>query len=124
MTALAATRFGIRPEWREPLYRFVIGLVALLSAIAYLSKEEAALWTQLGLSIVTLLFAALFATSTLRQVLYPVLATAGGLLTWYGYVNSDQWPLILAAAVQMFGLSTAAAKTVQKPIVLGSTPGS
>ncbi|MCV7424346.1 hypothetical protein H7K45_27745 [Mycobacterium yunnanensis] len=109
------TRFGIRPEWREPLYRGVTGLVALLLALAYLSKEEAALWTQLGLASVTLLFAALFATSTVRKLLYPLLVAAGGLLTWYGWVNAEQWPLILAATAQMFGLSTAAAKAVQAP---------
>ena len=114
MTTVTVTRFGIRPEWREQGYRIVTGLVGLLVAFAYLSQEEAALWTQLGLSSVTLLFAALFATSTWRLVLYPVLAAAGPLLVWYGIVSDVQWPLILQAAIQLFGLSTAAAKVVQE----------
>ena len=112
-TDVGYARFGIHPEWRETGYRVVTGVVGLLLAFAYLSQEEAALWTQLGLSTVTLVFAALFATSTWRQVLYPVLAAAGALLVWYGVVTGEQWPLILQAAIQLFGLSTAAAKTIQ-----------
>jgi len=114
VTTEAVTRFGIRPEWREAAYRFITGLVALLLAFAYLTEEEAALWTQLGLSSVTLLFAALFATSTWRQVLYPVLAAGGAILVWYGLVTDEALPLILSAAAQMFGLSTASAKVVQE----------
>lgn len=114
MTTVSVTRFGIRPEWREPGYRVITGVVGLLVAFAYLSQEEAALWTQLGLSSVTLLFAALFATSTWRLALYLVLAAVGPLLVWYGVVNDEQWPLIFQAAIQLFGLSTAAAKVVQE----------
>lgn len=112
-TDVGHARFGIQPEWRETAYRVVTGVVGLLLAFAYLSQEEAALWTQLGLSTVTLAFAGLFATSTWRRVLYPVLAAGGALLVFYGYVTNEQWPLILQAAVQLFGLSTAAAKTIQ-----------
>jgi hypothetical protein len=115
VTVETITRFGIRPEWREAAYRIVTGVVGLLASFAYLAQEEAALWTQLGISSVTLLFAALFATSTWRAVLYPVLATGGALLTWYGVVADAQLPLILAAAAQLFGLSTAAAKVVTLP---------
>lgn len=113
MTNTSVTRFGIRPEWRETGYRWVSGAVGLLLTLAYLSQEEAALWTQLGLSSVTLLFAGLFATSTWRRVLFPFLAAAGGLLVWYGVGTEQAWPLILQAALQMFGISTAAAKVVQ-----------
>lgn len=113
MTTVSVTRFGLKPEYRETFYRYVTGVVGLLVAFAYVSQEEAALWTQLGLSSVTLLFAALFATSTWRQVLYPVLATGGALLVWYGVVTNEQWPLILQAGIQLFGLSTAASKVVQ-----------
>lgn len=113
MTTEAVTKFGIKPEWREPAYRFVTGAVGLLAALAYLTQEEATLWTQLGLSVVTLLFATLFATSTWRLVLYPALAASAALLTWYGIGTDEQWALILSAGVQMFGLSTASAKVVQ-----------
>lgn len=116
MTETAITRFGIRPEWREQAYRIVTGVVGLLVALTYLSEKEAALWIQLGLSSVTLLFAALFATSTWRAVLYPVLAAAGPVLVFYGVFADQQWPLILQAAVQLFGLSTASAKVVQLTI--------
>lgn len=115
MTTMSVTRFGIRPEWREPAYRIVTGVVGLLVAFAYLSQEVAALWMQLGIASVTLLFAALFATSTWRLVLYPVIAALGPLLVWYGLVGEHQWPLVLQAAIQLFGLSTAAAKTIQAP---------
>lgn len=115
VTFLDRVRALFPPEYREAAYRAVAGIATLLAGTAFLSQEEAALWTQLGLSSVTLLFAALYATSTWRLVLYPVLAAVGPLLVWYGVVSDESWPLILQAAVQIFGLSTAAAKVVQAP---------
>lgn len=124
MTAgVAITRFGIRPEWREAWYRLVAGLGALLLSFGYLQEQEAALWTQAGISSVTLLFAALFAPGSARQLVYPVLAAAGPLLTWYGLVGDERWPLILAAVTQMFGLVTAGAKVVQLPPAPPQPPG-
>ncbi len=113
MTTVVMTRFGIRPEWRELFYRYASGSVALLLAFGYLEEQEAALWTQLGISTVTLLFASLFAPGTWRQFLYPVLALGGAVATWYGIVNGEDLPLILSAAAQMFGITTAGAKVVQ-----------
>lgn len=112
---LERIRASIRPEWRETGYRLVAAVVMFLAAFGILDDQEAALWTQLGLSVVTAGFAALFATSGRRIALYMVAGPLGGLLMLYGIVTQERWALITAAAAQAFGIATAAAKTVQSP---------
>src|SRR5689334_11965312 len=67
---LARIRASIKPEWREGGYRVVTGAIMLLFALGVMEKEEAALWTQLGISVITTLFAIVFATSGWRTALY------------------------------------------------------
>lgn len=100
---------------RESLYRGVSAFIILLFAFGVLDENEAALWTQLAVSVVTCLFALLYATSTWRVALYLVVGPLGAVLMGYGIVTDTRWALIVAAVGQALGVSTAAAKTVQTP---------
>jgi hypothetical protein len=81
-----------------------------------LNADQSTLWTQLGVSTVTLLFAMLYSTSTWRTALYAVVGPLGALLMGYSIVNDVRWALITAAVGQLFGITTAAAKTVQSSV--------
>lgn len=106
----------VPPSAREAGYRVVAGVFVLLWAAGVLDQEGAALWTQLGISIVTLVFAALYATSPWRLALYGLIAPLSAVLTLYGYANGVDWALIASAVAQTLGITTAAAKTVQAPL--------
>ncbi|OMB79310.1 hypothetical protein A5743_14355 [Mycolicibacterium conceptionense] len=112
---LGRIRAWVKPEWREPGYRVAGAAIMMLFALGVLKQEEAALWTQLVVSVITSLFALLFATSTWRAALYLIVGPLGGVLMWYGIVNAATWAVIAAAVAQAFGITTAAAKTVQEP---------
>lgn len=110
---LGALAAKINPAEREGWYRAVSGLFLMLWAIGVLTQDEAAKWTQFGISTVTLLFALLYATSPWRVALYGLIVPLAGLLTWYGIATGVNWPLVAAAVAQVLGITTAAAKTVQ-----------
>ncbi|WP_443677893.1 phage holin [Mycolicibacterium fortuitum] len=112
---LGRIRARVKPEWREPSYRVAGAVIMMLFALGVLKREEAALWTQLVVALITCLFALLFATSTWRAALYLIVGPLGAVLMWYGIVNSETWAVIAAAVAQAFGITTAAAKTVQLP---------
>jgi hypothetical protein len=103
---------------REGWYRIAGGVVAFLAAFGLLEQQEAALWTQLVISVITLGFALIYATSTWRVVLYAVTGPLGGVLMFYGLVNDVRWAAITASVAYAFGITTAAAKTVQAPASL------
>lgn len=106
----------IQPSAREAGYRAVSGVFLLLWAAGVLKQEEAAVWTQLGISIVTMVFAALYATSPWRLALYGLIVPVSVVLTQYGTATGLDWPLIASAVAQVLGITTAAAKTVQAPL--------
>lgn len=99
-------------EFRETAYRFAAALSTFLFAFGVLDSQEASLWTQLAVSTITLLFALLYATSGWRATIYAVTGPLGAILMWYGIVTDVRWALITAAVAQVFGLTTAAAKTI------------
>lgn len=99
---------------REAYYRFAGGAVMFLMAIGLLDTAEASLWTQLVVGTVTLVFALLYATTPWRVALYAITGPLGGVLMYYGIVNDTKWALITASVAQAFGITTAAAKTVQR----------
>jgi hypothetical protein len=107
----------IPQRYREAGYRVVAGLGTFLLAFGVLSSQEAALWTNLGVSTVTSLFAMLYATTAPRLALYALVGPVGGVLQSYGLVSDSKWLIIVTAAGQLFGITTAAAKTVQAPVV-------
>jgi hypothetical protein len=100
---------------REWGYRIVAAISTGLMAFGLLNTEDAALWTQLGVSVITTLFALLYSTSTWRSALYVVVGPIGGLLMAYGIGQGVNWAIIVSAVGQLFGIATAAAKTVQAP---------
>lgn len=101
---------------REAWYRIAAAIVMGLSAFGVLNGETVALWGQLAVATITLLFAALYATTPLRVALYAVLAPLGAVLLYYGITYDEQWAIITASIGQAFGIATAAAKTVQSPL--------
>jgi hypothetical protein len=74
------------------------------------------LWAQLGVATVTLVFALAFSTSMWRSLLYGITGPLGAVLMWYGIVGDAKWALIVAGIGQLFGITTAAAKTVQRSV--------
>jgi len=110
--------------FRETAYRYAAALTALLFAFGVLDSQEASLWTQLAVSTITLLFALLYATSALSAAIYTLTGPLGAILMWYGIVNEVRWALITAAVGQVFGITTAAAKTIQPgTLAVVSRPG-
>lgn len=99
---------------REEFYRIVAAVSTGLLAFGFLDEQETALWTQLGISVVTTLFALLYTTSAWRASLYALVGPLGAVLMAYGIVSDVRWALIVAAVGQLFGIATAAAKTVQR----------
>lgn len=103
---LDVLRGVIPPTAREKFYVVVAALVGVLG----FTEGEAAVWTQVGVAAVTLLFALLYSSSTVRASLYAVLvavSTAGQL---YGYFTETQWASYLGLAAALLGIATAAAK--------------
>jgi len=114
--APAATGFRARLQRlipvsaREAYYRFASAAVMFLFAFGLLSTSAVTLWIQLVGATVTLLFAALYATTPFRLALYAILAPVGAVLLYYGFTTDETWALIVAAVAQAFGITTAAAK--------------
>lgn len=112
---LGALVAKINPAQREGWYRAISGLFFLLWSVGVLAQAEALVWSQFGISTVTLLFAVLYATSSWRAALYGLVVPLSAVLTWYGIATGIDWPLVAAAVAQILGITTAAAKTVQAP---------
>jgi hypothetical protein len=106
---------------REAWYRFASAAVMFLFAFGLLTADSMTLWIQLVGATVTLVFAAIYATTPLRLAMYSILAPAGAILLYYGIVTDVRWALITAAVAQAFGIVTAAAKTVTVVNPDGST---
>lgn len=102
----------IPASWREGWYRVASGLVMFLFAFGLLTADAVTLWIQMAVATVTLLFALLYATSAWRVALYAIVAPVGSVLLFYGVVDDVRWAVISAAVAQIFGITTAAAKTV------------
>jgi hypothetical protein len=113
----------IPADVRETGYRVVTGALTFLTGYGYLDNDQALLWGQVGLGTLTALFALLYTTDGLRQVLYVVTGPLGGLLMAYGIVSDVKWAVLVASIGQVFGIATAAAKTIgidqgEHPIVV------
>lgn len=95
---------------RETVYRIVAAIITGLTATGALTADKAVLWTQLGVATVTLLFAFLYAGSSIRAAFYAVVTTASALLLAYGVAKGIDWPIIVGSVGQALGVATAAAK--------------
>lgn len=100
---------------REGLYRIAGAVTTLLFGLGVLTSDEAAQWAQLIVSLITLLFAFLYATSSWRVALYAVTGPLGSILMAYGIVNDVRWAVIAASVGYALGITSAAAKTIQVP---------
>jgi hypothetical protein len=103
----------IPPTWREAGYRVISGVLTFLTGYGILDGNNAVLWSQLGIGTVTSLFALLYATSSARAALYAIVGPLGGVLMAYGIIQDEKMAVISAALAQVFGIATAAAKTVE-----------
>ncbi|ADX31938.1 holin [Tsukamurella phage TPA2] len=85
----------------------------LLFGLGVLTSDQAAQWAQLAVSLITLLFAFLYATTPWRTALYAITGPLGSILMAYGIVSDVRWAVIAASVGYALGITTAAAKTVQ-----------
>lgn len=105
---------------RETLYRVVSAAIMGLTATGTLTVDKAYLWTQLGVATVTLLFALLYAGTSIRATFYTVVTASSAVLLSYGVLKGVDWAIIVAAVGQALGVSTAAAKA--QPPSVTTTP--
>ena len=89
-------------------YSLVSGAVMFLMALGVVTNEEAALWTQLAIALVTCLFALIYSPSTWRASLYLIVGPLGAVLMGYGLIADEKWAVIVAALGQVLGITTAA----------------
>lgn len=108
------------PSRRETIARAISAIIMGLTATGALTADKAALWTQLGVAAVGLLFALLYASTGVRAALYSVIVLGSSLLAVYGIAQNVDWAIILASVGQAFGITTAAAKA-QPPAVIATT---
>lgn len=100
---------------RETVYRYVNAILLVLLGVGVFTTEQVALWANVGLGTVTLLFALTKATSNWRIALYTLTGPVAGLLGAYGLAQGVDWAVIAMAAAQALGITTAAAKVVSLP---------
>lgn len=98
---------------REGLYRAAGAITMLLFGLGVLTSDQAAQWAQLAVSLITLLFAFLYAATPWRLALYAVTGPLGSILMAYGIVNDVRWAVIASSVGYALGITTAAAKTIQ-----------
>lgn len=112
MTSVLTTlRTRIPASARERVYVVAAALVALLASWGAIDVSVVPQWTALVLATITLSFAILHSTSTIRTALYSVLLVTQGVAQVYGIGTDVQWTSILGLAAAVLGLSIAAAKT-------------
>lgn len=110
--AVLDTLRGLVPAGaREQVYTVVSAGVALFAGLGFITQGAAGLWVPAALAAVTLLFAVLHSTSTIRTAVYALLAAAAPLAVWYSVGTSTQWAAVLAFAGAALGLTKAAGRT-------------
>jgi hypothetical protein len=112
-------RSAIPASFRERAYVVVTALVGIFAAQGVVTDAAAPVWISVGAAAVTLFFAVLYSTSTVRLSLYALLGTVSTVAQLYGYFSSTQWSSYLGLAAALLGLSFAAAKT-PTPITNGA----
>lgn len=102
-------------ELREAAYRYVNAILLVLLGLGVLTATTSAIWAEVGLGTVTLVFAVLKATSNWRIALYALTGPVAGALGAYGLLQGVDWAVITMAVAQALGITTAAAKVVVLP---------
>lgn len=98
------------PQRRDVLARVISAVTTALMGAGVLTADKAALWSQFGVGLVTLLFATLYAASQVWASAYGILVVGSALLGAYGIAHGIDWAIVLGAAAQAFGITTAAAR--------------
>lgn len=112
MGIIERTRNFLPESARESWYRIGGALVIFFGSWGYLDGSEVQQWSALVAATVTLLFAALYSTSTVRTALYLFLVAVQGVAGLYGILDDQRWGGIVTLAAFALGVTTAAAKTV------------
>ena len=104
-------RSAIPAGARQRYYDVVTALVGALALWGYLSVSNTQLWLAVGINVVSLLFAVLYATSTVRQAFYAVLAAASAVAGSYGILNDVKWAAVLSLVAAILGTAVAGSNT-------------
>lgn len=100
----------LTPARREAIQRLISALVAAFLATGVLTADKGLLWGQLATATLSLLFALLFAGTSIRAALYALILVVAGLVQAYGITQGVDWAIIAGSIAQVFGITTAAAK--------------
>lgn len=111
MSVLDTLREAIPPTARERIYVIAAAAVAVLASWGGIDAATVPAWSALVVSVITLGFAILHSTSTVRTALYSLLLAGQGVAQVYGIFSDEKWSSIVALAASVLGLSVAAAKT-------------
>lgn len=111
MSVLDKLRSAVPASARERVYVIAAAAVTLLASWGTIDAATAPAWAALVASAVTLAFAILHSTSTVRTALYSTLLTVQGVAQVYGILSDVQWASIAGLAAAVLGLSVAAAKS-------------
>lgn len=93
---------------KDYAYSLVSAVVTFLLAFGLVDNEEAALWTQLAIALVTCTFALIYSPSAARSSIYAITGPVGAVLMGYGLVSDVRWAIIVAGVGQVLGVTTAA----------------
>lgn len=111
MSVLDPIRSGIPASARQRWYDVSTAAVGALVLWGVFDASNAPLWTALIVNVVTLIFALLYATTTVRQVFYTVVVAASGLLGAYGIVADVKLAGIGAVVAALLGTAVAGSNT-------------
>lgn len=115
MTRVAAVldrvRAAVPPVWRERLYNGVGVAVTVLGGLGVVDDNAAAVVAQLVLAVVTLAFAVLHSTSSVRTAVYLVLAATQGVLGLWSLGDGPVWSAVLSIAAAVLGTQIASGRT-------------
>lgn len=98
----------IPKSMKDQAYSYLSAAIMFLMAFGVVDDQQAALWTQLGIALVTFTFTLLYATSTWTMSLYAVVGPLGAVLMAYGLISDEKWAIVTAAVGQALGITTAA----------------
>ena len=116
---LTGAREIVKPEWRERIYDTVGAAVVVLGSWGLVDEADAAVYAQVILACVALLFAILHSTSNIRTTLYGLLGAVQALAAFYSIGTDAQWAGVLAMAAAVLGTQVAAGRT---PILANLLP--
>lgn len=111
MPVLDRIRSAIPAEARERLYVIAAAAVTMLASWGVVDAAAVPAWAALAAAVITLGFAILHSTSTVRTALYSLLLAGQGVAQLYGILTETQWASIGGFVAAILGITVAAAKT-------------